>query len=159
MPGIAYHGCSIADSSKQGYVQYNYKVWDAYKEWICEDKTHPDGSPYKDCDWVGGYDEFSDSTEAAISGTVASSGNVYVNGNPIATTSSSTNETWQAGSMKPIVTSVSPGTSGTCTGNITNGSATVYANGSPVAYNGASVVTGLGSSSSITQGSHDVVVH
>ena len=147
MTGVAYKGSTIQESNKIGHVSYVERYVTGYDEF---------GNPQ--------YNTATHSTGAKINGTVNSTSTVYVNGQPIASVSSPTQEQWVADpSPSPklggSIISISPGTSGSGTGSVSSGSSKVFVGGKAVASIGKNVTTHLGTSTTITSGSSNVFVN
>lgn len=163
MSGIALNGSTIAQSTKSGHVTYKIEKWQ-YIDQSCTGWYNEHGvcQGWRDnYDWVP---DGSGSTGAKISGTVSASSNVYINGVPVATTASHTNETWVADPPIPSsnasfrYTATSP-ISGSGNGSIPNGnSSNVYINGNKIAQIGSSVTTNLENSTTISSGSSNVFI-
>lgn len=147
MPYVAKRGSNIRESTSYSYVSYTERVFRGYDEF---------GSAQYD------YNDYT--TNAKVTGTVNSSGNVYVNGVPIATNGSPTTERWVADPAPysregGTIINVSPGTSGSDSGTVNSGNQKrVYANGKLVAVVGSTVTTGLGTSTTVSDGSTNVYI-
>lgn len=147
MTGVAYKGSTIADSNKSGHVSYVERYISGYDS---------EGRPQ--------YDTANHATGAKITGTVNSTSTVYVNGQPVASVSSPTQEQWVADpSPSPklggSIISISPGTSGSGSGQVSTGSSTVFVGGKAVSSIGKNVNTHLGTTTTITSGSSNVFVN
>lgn len=164
MAGVAYNGSTIAESIKSSYVSYTEQVWNPFKYYHPQTCYDEEGNPY-DCSYYeGGYDNYNWNTDARINGSIISSSNVYVNGKPVVTQSSQTDEDWVADPMPyphngGSIINISPGTSGSGTGTVSIGnSSNVYVNGKSVAQIGSEVTTHLGTTTTITSGSNNVFI-
>ncbi|MNB98290.1 PAAR motif protein [compost metagenome] len=147
MPKAAYNGVSLTESTKIGYVSYVERY---------RSGTDSDGNPQ--------YRNASYQTDAKITGNVNASSNVYINGSPAVTVGDSTTEQWTADPAPyahngGTITSISPGTSGSGSGTVTIGSSNVFVNGKPLAYEGSTVTTHLGNTTTIAEGSNNVFVN
>lgn len=147
MTGVAYKGSTIQDSNKSGHVSYVEEYTYGYDE---------DGRPLKTTT--------THTTGAKITGTVNSTSTVYVNGQPIASVSSPTQEQWVADpSPSPklggSIISISPGTSGSGSGQVSTGSSTVFVGGKAVSSISKNVTTHLSTTTPITSGSSNVFVN
>ncbi|MCP1185112.1 hypothetical protein [Paenibacillus sp. 1781tsa1] len=157
MTGVAIKGSTIQESNKSGHVSYV--------------ERYPSGSECSSWDQFGnctGYDTVYDTTThttgAKITGTVNSSSTVYINGQPIASISSPTQEQWVADpSPSPklggSIISISPGTSGSGSGQVSTGSSTVFTEGKAVSSISKNVTTHLGTTTTITSGTSNVFVN
>lgn len=147
MAGIAYKGSTIQESNKSGHVSFVERYVSGYDN---------EGRPQ--------YSTTTHTTGAKITGTVNSTSTVYVNGQPIASVSSPTQEQWVADpSPAPrlggSIISISPGTSGSGSGQVSTGSSTVFIGGKAVSSIGKNVNTHLGTTTTITSGSSNVFVN
>lgn len=159
MAGVAYDGLQELQSIFPAYITYQYRVWNPEQTWV-EQTCYDDlGEPYDCSYWEGGYDNFTDTSNAIVNGTVVASSTVYVNGNPIASTASTTNETWTNSGFKPEFVSATPATNGAGVGLVSDGNGSrVYANGSSVSVDGSTITTCIGNPTTINGGSSNVFV-
>jgi uncharacterized Zn-binding protein involved in type VI secretion len=104
-------------------------------------------------------------SDAVITGVIDNpSSNVLINGSPAVTVGDSISEQWEA-SPEPYehyggsIISITPGTSGSGSGSVSVGSGNVLVNGKPLAYDGSTVTTHLGNSTTINGGSSNVIVN
>ncbi|WP_145413296.1 hypothetical protein [Paenibacillus xylanexedens] len=157
MTGVAYKGSTIAESNKGGHVSYveRYQTGSECSSW----------DQFGNCTgYSPTFDTTTHTTGAKVTGAVNSSSTVYINGQPIASVSSPTQEQWVANpSPSPqlggTIISISPGTSGSGVGQISTGSSTVFTGGKAVSSIGKNVTTHLGTSTTITSGSSNVFVN
>lgn len=158
MSGIAYKGLPIQESTKSGYISYQYKVWNPNKTWVDDSGTHGDGSTWDNSHWEGGWDYYSGTSNAIVSGFVDSgSPNVFVNGgNPVATDSDQTNETWTNSGFNSEFVSASPSENGSGKGTLKVSSSNVFVNGKRIATDGTPVKTCIDGTSQIKGGSPNV---
>ena len=157
MAGVAYKGSTIQDTNKSGHVSFveRYQTGTECADW------DEDGNCIRR---VPTYGTTTHTTGAKISGTVNSTSTVYVNSQPIAAITSPTQEQWVADpSPSPqyggSIISISPGTSGSGTGQVSTGSSGVFVGGKAVASIGKSVTTHLGTTTTLTSGSSNVFVN
>ncbi|WP_146259707.1 hypothetical protein [Paenibacillus silvae] len=157
MTGVAYKGSTIADSNKSGHVSYveRYQTGTTCVDWD-EDGNCIRREPV--------YSTTTHTTGAKITGTVNPTSTVYVNGQPIASVSSPTQEQWVADpppspQLGGTIISISPGTSGSGSGQVSTGSSTVFVGGKAVSSIGKNVATHLETSTTITSGSNNVFVN
>lgn len=139
MSGVAYMGTAITPSIKSNYISYRWRKWNPH--------DHHDS----DGDWVGGWDYYTSHTDARITGTVNTSGSVYINGKAIAKAGDSIIEQWNNTGFNHSPLSVSPARSGSGTGKI-NSSANaknVYVNEKLIAVKGSSTTTCLNTTTSL----------
>lgn len=162
MAGVAYDGVSIDESIAGGYVKFQYRKWE-YWYTDCDPIYDDEGNEIgQDCEDVYRWVYYSGTSDAILNGYVNASSNVYVNGNPIATTASTTSETWINSGIDTDggeLVSITPGYSGSGNGNVVFGnSRNVYANGSLVATEGSTVQTHIGTTTQISSGSSNVFI-
>lgn len=167
MAGVALNGAEIEQSIKSNHVSYDryvyMKIQDGYcREYDPEDPTRCIDYVEPVYSWVymGKY-----YTNAKINGTISASSSVYVNGTPVVTVGSITNESWvadppvPAGGIDENITNIQPGTFGSGQGSVTGGnSSNVYVNGKLLAMEGSEVTTHLGNTTTIKSGSSNVFV-
>lgn len=157
MTGVARKGSTIQESTKSGHVSYveRYQSGSTCSSWD-EDGNCTGYSPT--------YSTTTHSTNAKITGIVNSSSTVYINGQPIASVTSPTQEQWIADpSPSPqlggTIISISPGTSGSGVGQVSTGSSTVFTGGKAVSSISKNVTTHLGTPTTITSGASNVFVN
>ncbi|MGG1650405.1 hypothetical protein ABHN03_16505 [Paenibacillus sp. NRS-1775] len=141
MAGVALNGSEIKLATKNGYVKFKYRWYERRKK-----RDYPrDGSG---------------STDAEITGKVVCSNKIFLNGISLATVGDKTDEHWEANpypsAPKGSITSISPGTSGSGNGQITNGSKKVFYNGKAVAMIGSPVKTMLDTDTTIETGNEKI---
>ncbi|WP_199794806.1 hypothetical protein [Paenibacillus faecalis] len=157
MPGVALNNAPIQQASKSSHVSYveKYKIGTE-----CASRDE-----YGNCTSERDvYTTITHYTNAKITGTVSGSHNVFVNGLSVLTVGDPTSEQWVADpSPSPknggSIISISPGTSGSGQGSVAVGSPNVFVNGRALAHIGSRVNTHLGTQSSITSGSSNVLVN
>ncbi|WP_336761640.1 hypothetical protein [Paenibacillus sp. USHLN196] len=157
MAGVAYKGSTLQDSNKSGHVSYveRYESGSECSSW----------DQFGNCTGYSPiYSTTTHTTGAKITGTVNPTSTVYVNGQPIASISSPTQEQWVADpSPSPklggSIISISPGTSGSGTGQVSTGSSTVFVGGKAVSSISKNVTTHLSTTTPITSGSTNVFVN
>ncbi|WP_339194074.1 hypothetical protein MKY95_19705 [Paenibacillus sp. FSL P4-0176] len=147
MTGVAYKGSTLQESNKSGHVSYVERYIAGYDS---------EGNPQ--------YSTTTHTTGAKVTGTVNSTSTVYVNGQPIASVSSPTQEQWVADpSPSPklggSIISISPGTSGSGSGQVSTGSSTVFVGGKAASSISKNVTTHLITTTPITSGSSNVFVN
>ncbi|MGR6760451.1 hypothetical protein ACU1JV_01215 [Paenibacillus sp. T2-29] len=141
MAGVALNGSTTKLSTKNDYVKFKYK-------WIERRKKRD-------------YPQYGDgSTDADITGKIVCSNKIFLNGISLATVGDKTDEHWEANphptAPKGNITSISPGTSGSGNGEITNGSQKVFYNGKAVALVGSIVKTMLDTDTTIETGNDKI---
>ncbi|OPH47573.1 hypothetical protein BC351_10295 [Paenibacillus ferrarius] len=156
MSEAAYHGLPIAQTIAAGFISYRYRKWEKTGTQTCTSRDEDGGCNNYVDDYA--WKEYPQNSNAVDMGTVFASSSVHVNGKAVATTSSTTNESWTNTGFESELVSASPSTDGIGTGAVTSGSSTIFVNGSPVAFNGSKVTTCVGTVSSIQGGSSNVFV-
>jgi uncharacterized Zn-binding protein involved in type VI secretion len=157
MPKAATQQSTINDSTKPNHVSYTER----YQSGTGGGGTDSHGNPiptypiYSDASW---------NSDAKITGTLNSSSNVLINGSPAVKVGDTTQEQWTA-DPEPYahyggwITSINPGTSGNGSGSVTVGSSNVFVNGKALAFDGSTVTTHLGNTTTINGGSGNVIVN
>lgn len=157
MPEVATTGSPIKQSTKSNHVSYTerYQSGSHCVDWDDEGRCNSREPDYSTANY---------NSNAKITGTINGSHNVFVNGKSVVTVGDPTQEQWVADpspypNNEGSIISTSPGTSGSGQGSVTVGSPNVFVNGKALAYNGSSVSTHLGTTSSISSGSSNVIVN
>ncbi|OMD78246.1 hypothetical protein [Paenibacillus odorifer] len=157
MPKAANSNSTIQDSTKSSHVTYTER----YQSGTGGGGTDIHGNP------IPTYPIYSTAThhtDAKITGTVSSSSNVLINGSPAIKVGDTTQEQWTA-DPEPYphyggnITSVSPATSGSGSGSVTVGSSNIFVNGKALVFEGSTVTTHLGNTTTIDGGSDNVIVN
>lgn len=157
MPGVALNNATIQESSKSSYVSYTER----YQYGTGGGGTDANGDPIPTYPL---YTTANYNSDAKITGKAVGSHNVFADGISVITVGDSTQEQWIANPAPyphngGSIISTSPGTSGSGSGSVTAGSPNVFVNGKALAYSGSGVSTHLGTNSSISSGSSNVIVN
>lgn len=147
MPAVARNGSTIAPTTVSGHVPIRRWVASYCNRW--DDNGNCIG-------WGGGYYDYS-TTSATINGTINKpTGNVYVNGQPVAVQGDPTRETetYSVPSGWEVYGHHTTGVGQVTAGNNRN----VFVNGSPVAIVGSTVRTHAGNNTTVRDGSPNVSV-
>ncbi|MEK4207162.1 hypothetical protein [Paenibacillus sp. FSL R10-2788] len=148
MPKAANRNSTINDSTKSSHVTYTERY---------QSGSNSNGNPtYSNTTW---------NSDAKVTSELnSSSSNVIINGSPAITIGDTTQEQWTA-DPEPYphyegwITSISPASSGSGSGSVTLGSSNVFINGKPLAFEGSTVTTHLGNTTTIDGGSDNVIVN
>lgn len=138
MAGVALNGSEIKLSTKNGYVRFKYE--------------YPQGSRRRPKPPGHGNGE----TNADVTGKVTCANQIFLNGISLAVVGDKTTESWEANppprAPKGHITSVTPGRSGSGSGEVSGGSNKVFYNGKAVALIGSTVKTMLNTDTTIETG-------
>jgi uncharacterized Zn-binding protein involved in type VI secretion len=162
---VATNGSRITESLKDGHVTYDVYEYQQTQAGYCAlYDLSGQCINYVDAqyDWVL---TGSDATGAKIIGTVSSNTKMKLNGTSVAKVGDETNETWIAYPSVPPDTAstqyrnVSPGTSGSGKGSITEGNnKNAKVNGKLIAVVGSEVTTHLGNTTTIADGKSQIQI-